>query len=354
MDLSFLKNEIFKLILKTEKTSYREWGFSYGLMGTELLLREAQSKLESSKIANAINQLAQARKNIFLKNQEHLSLWGGAAGSYFLDSLTEDGLDIDSSFYAKVKGKLNNEGKFELMSGAIGIGILALKIGDTQLLRIIDDYLFNLKSYRRLEDNSDVMNHHSNLSVHLDLGIPHGLSGLILFLSFHYELTRNNRCREHIEKTVDILLSILKENNSTIIPPLYPNPGKNIRNGWAYGNFATGFALFRAGISLNKPELSDIGKNLLIKGDLSHKESQVEQIMSIGNSGRLMILKEMLNHSNRNEIKNLFNLIKNEHCISSAENGILYGREGELLCSLSLESNSATNWETMFLLKGVS
>lgn len=222
-----------------------------------------------------------------------------------------------------------------------------------------------------------------------NLGIAHGILGIILCMLRIYDLNINKDfCELIIKSLISELLSfknILK--GKIFFPPRATDENEIkdemhflLQDGWCYGNLSVGYTLLKANKIIKEDKLQLLADSLIENSLVDVKElsrNLKSPIICHGKSGFLLLLISMLQNNlfkkNKilSEINNISSLIRKQHSKSSKfgfvdeelqknnvikidNMGILEGSLGIILSLNELNhlnsKLSAINWKDMFLL----
>ncbi len=233
--------------------SFDDFSLASGLGG--LVLLRLEESLRSPSIENC--QILSVELEKLLRNpRKDLSLFYGEGADLWL--LNKYLQHIPSSTLAtellvryqkwKVRSRqlLTLPGRSELIRGAVGFGVLGRSMKDDEFLEEILTY-FETQSphFFRLEDTGDVSSDSGTLSRVTDLGLAHGISGILAFLVSYEGSPEEERARRLSEV---IFTTLAREAEAKKLLPKFTPDGENSwHQGWCYGNLSTAYALKLAG-----------------------------------------------------------------------------------------------------------
>jgi len=307
-------------------------------------------------------------------------LFGGSVGLLWLEGkllslldkdLSESQKKIIETNYNKKKENLKKilplylktEARFELISGAIGIGVSLSLSDEVEHELILDSFIEQKKEFstiigyylNSLEDTSQILNNDAKMSNKINTGISHGMSGILLYCSYliDHNILKDKAMfiGEFIYKTIDNISNSLGERN---IPSYYPDNLPPKQNTWCYGDMGIGIAMMKYSLSSNRLNLFKKGEKRFFLGVNAFNQQQKKDLCLCHGLGSFISLIETYNSFKENKSVDLTHLsneaasLLEKNISNSAE--FITGGFGEIL-SLISENNSFTNWESLFLLR---
>ncbi len=293
-------------------------------------------------------------------------LFNGLAGklwilSKFIKASPEASEDRQTEFQM-IRDRLCDEtavhllrpGRYELMNGAVGIGIAALSFGDDQILQLVNSYLQRYQDqHYRFNDTARIYSDDEPLTEIRDLGVSHGLPGIILYCSYYLEVRGEDPLIKKLllNSGETLLKDILVA--GPLIPKFLPGGMPSVHQGWCYGNLSTGLSLLKAGKVLKEKRFSDAGMEL-IRSALPFFTDFVftQHHLCHGTGSLLLLLKEIVPFFPANEWDLVISRAQASlGTAAGSEGGLLTGFVGERLARASYFEASLSNWESLFLLK---
>lgn len=378
MSLKIDYTELFENFIHNHSLSFRSnyCGLVEGELGIILLM--VWKYLTTRKcyyLEIAINQV-----NLSIdKYKDDSSLGYGLAGlawiinlmykNNLLDSqLGEDWLDeadkkLKKSFYTKLK---NND--IDYFKGASGIFFYFLHAHGDDIL--INDYLLFIDKKIKKNDWATLIPlQDGSFAKTINLGVPHGLCGLILLLLQVKEET-NLDVNNLIYKIAIKLLSYKTEGNAYDFAAhiwLEKKPKDNQATvlAWCYGDLSIGYAFYKAGMMINSHDLLLEGQKILDK--TLHRIDCIENDFTFchGYPSIYYIYYKLYTLSKKTQFlsaseewmqkaKNIFETeIKNPSKLdfSFLQNASLfYGFPGFFLSLFSISNNEFSCWDKCLLL----
>jgi hypothetical protein len=215
----------------------------------------------------------------------------------FEDFYSQISACLHQSMYYYVK----EEGYFDFLHGAIGIGMLFTQVNTTQSLKytqelicLLDD--ISIKEGNRIKWKSQVITAGSVYN----FGLSHGIPSIIAFLANAYKNGIEKRISlELMNGAVNYLLSYESDKSDEIsIFPSYVDfngiPNVNSRLAWCYGDLGTSMSLWLAAdatnnqdlkqkvinIFLNSSERTDLIKNGVKDAGICHGSAGIAHIFN--------------------------------------------------------------------------
>lgn len=329
----------------------KEYSLANGILGASLLNLELFLQTnESFYLEKSQNHLKKSFKLLSLRPIFVPSLFGGVLGFFWLGkkkALLESSKPIlqslEQSLENQVKSFLTIQGRWELVSGAIGIAI-SLPF-DHILQEHIHNYILNeLTSYkwpRSPLNTEQILSKNFEMSDRVNTGIAHGISGALLYLSYYLECCECEKTRKALLKNYELILSISKELSAKSIPSFYPDNVPPRRNTWCYGDMGIAFALKVAGKTLGRKGDMNMIQNRYEKGKMAFlNESDDEGGLCHGRAS-FDLLNQFFYNDNVST--------QNSRSLTSTNPGFIMGDIGLALSQLSIPSLS--NWESLLLLR---
>jgi len=275
---------------------------------------------------------------------------------------------------------------FEFFNGIVGKGMYFLEGQITKNDYTILEKIITILQKGALRDKNGLSwltENKLTQEKYFDLGIPHGLPGIILFLCKSY---KKNICRnivkELIFQAVNWLLSCEKQNGQGSFPHIIPGTSGG-RMAWCYGDMSISVALFESANVLKLPFIKEKAIKLLendARRDIStamvfknEKLNLFDHGLCHGTAGIAMIFNNFYRKTGLSTFKEAanywldFTLFMKKVDDPTAISGfffpvpvkgewentpyILEGAAGVGLCYLSFISEKYSNWEKIFLLQ---
>lgn len=194
----------------------------------------------------------------------------------------------------------------------------------------------------------------------VDLGISHGQSGVICFLSWIIlsNAINDQKALSKIKKVLKSALNIFPDNPSNI-PAFYIGDAERNKHfpGWCYGNIGMGFAHLLASKALGDKEVEIKGLSILqsFASDELVINQQVNTFLCHGTSG---VAHTLARASELVESKELFELSRDwysmvlKDCVNeiSHDKGLMNSSIGTALSLLSASENVLPEWDRFMLL----
>ena len=179
--------------------------------------------------------------------------------------------DIDESLYEGMIILLNNK-EYGCINGAISMGMYfyyRYRLGCEQCKEYLELFIDLLRNIAVEKDNTlewiSVIDYET-FEQGYNLGIAHGIPGILLFLrKLYLENIKNDVIADIIIKTSNFLLSqkhSLKTHKSFFYDISGKTKGRDSRLGWCYGDMSVGYSLFMTS-SLGEIERKDVNDNSL-------------------------------------------------------------------------------------------
>ncbi len=186
-----------------------------------------------------------------------ISLYGGLVGYLWLHQYIYGKKGQRSKVYKQTKkevvGQVNSikakEVPYDLVDGWVGTGIFFLSEGPRKNKNNLEKIIKKIISYKT---TTSIGEHYLTIKPggpRIDLGLAHGLSGLLLFFSLCYKYKIEPKtCRREAENIV-LLMNRIYKINGRAMPSYFPinEDSLNRRVAWCYGDLSYGFALTAAG-----------------------------------------------------------------------------------------------------------
>jgi hypothetical protein len=202
----------------------------------------------------------------------HLGLLGGVAGLGWAVAHLTDGDDA-VGLTAAIEGVLRrslaarDRVPYDLVTGVVGVGVFAIELGDAgrPLARLVLDELmaraepkgaglawFTAPALLTVDQRREAPNGH------WDLGLAHGIGGVIALLARYVARGIDPRARSLLEGAVAFLLGAAPPSDTGRFPAWLadgtPLASGTRRLAWCYGDLGLATALVAAGRSCERPE----------------------------------------------------------------------------------------------------
>ncbi|MBC77724.1 MAG: hypothetical protein CME64_17090 [Halobacteriovoraceae bacterium] len=346
--------------------SIKRAGLVDGFAGVSLLYLEAYHKTKNEGYySKALGYLKLSLAKESASKVRTPFLFGGSLGITWVlkralevhnSPALESQFNKRFSLHSGLAQYLDQEGRYELMSGAVGVGVLAKSLGDEELLGEVLNYLerFLVKDelydghsfYRSLEDTSEIWNPDAQTTNRINTGLSHGISGVLLFLN-GLEDPRAISIQDALAQTL-IYINQNKETKS--LPSYFPASEGPKQNSWCYGDMGVGLALAAYGVKRENSLALETGKEIFLRGrTLFQKQKQKSLCLCHGVS----VVKLMLINFNRLTNSDLTLSAEEEALLNTEFNDFAFinGDAGRLLAQCS-SLDSVTGWEGLLLLRG--
>lgn len=340
-------------------------GLVDGFAGVSLLYLEAFHKEQDEKhYSKALGYLKLALAKESVSKIYTPFLFGGSLGvTWVLNQFLR--VENSSAFQAQLQTRatsnkglvkyLEREGRYELLSGAVGIGVLAKSLGDAELLSEVLDYLekFLVSDeeydghffYKSLEDTSKIWRSDAQLKNRINTGLSHGISGVLLFLN-ELDDPRAIKIQDALAET---LIYLNQRKKTKALPSYFPDNEEPKQNSWCYGDMGIGLALSAYGVRRHNSEALKAGTEIFLRGRMLFQEQKHKSLCLCHgiSTVKLMLVK--------------FNKLTNSSLVLSEEeeakldskysnHAFITGDAGRLLAQSS-SLDSSTGWESLLLLR---
>ena len=276
-------NSCLEILEKIPFTSHN--GLVVGKSGLLLYLHHLSQKFQNDSYTEKIYDTL---NDIFTQNINNYSFGYGITSFMWIleiinqeDILGEDINNIDS-ILEKECSLMINKNNLDYYEGALGILFyfsekkIAYKNFDLLVYRLLQRLELN---FQKNEWYMKIREENGEFSESINLGTPHGVTGILLLLL----LIRNKTSLDvnsMIIKMCNFLLSFRFHKQSSIQFPsrVMKNGEKRLSNiAWCYGDLMAAYALLKAGLLLQKNEFIEIAKSTL-KATINRAETQKEEL----------------------------------------------------------------------------
>lgn len=315
--------------------------------------------------------------NLIGQVKDDYSLGYGLAGLCWVIDLMKNEIegseewlgDANESLFNKTDFLLH-QGNLDFFRGTVGILFYFLTQNNTkEYINLLEDFLkiidqkieknaWELKSFR--EDK---------WVTEINLGVPHGITGILLFLLLVKEKNILQVDRQ-ILKLAELLLSYRKTNSEKCYFPSKIIEGDEWMDsciGWCYGDLTIGYALLKTSILFKIDEYKDI--SLRILRNTIHRDDYFHDVMILchGYVSNALIYDRIFKLSGETcfqeaatnwkvsvdqlyekQYKSFIN--KKEHCDFFNDPSLFYGFPGLFLAKLSWNNEIDTKWSDCLLL----
>lgn len=175
--------------------------------------------------------------------------------------LNDVDIALEKEFYLKL-----SDNNIDYFNGASGILFYFLHARNN--ITLINNYFTFLHNKTKSKDWSTSVRLKGILYKYINLGVPHGLCGLLLLLLQAKE--KNIDVDQLIYCMIEELLSYKIAGSHYHYPPHFwigkmPDYNPKIGLAWCYGDLSTGYAMYKAGVMLNNQEILREGIEIVEK-----------------------------------------------------------------------------------------
>jgi hypothetical protein len=267
---------------------------------------------------------------------------------------------------------------FDFLYGIIGLGNYFVESENFEMIDLIINKLddWSVKGFDNCKWVSNIHINQVSTGVY-DLGLAHGISSIIIFLSKCLTLKHESKTKELLQYSVNYLLLSEKLSEAKVLPAYILEKNNiyilNYRLAWCYGELGTSIALWHAGCALNDIKLKNKAIKVCIKTTY-RKKKESTQIMDAGfchgSSGVAHIYKIMFEYTGIDKFDKASaywinkTLLYSKHKDGLAgykawhedngyynEYGILEGVSGIGLVLLGFLTNNNTKWDKCLLIR---
>lgn len=330
-----LSNIFNKINLGFDNLSYAE-GISGIAHGLNILQNENISNIPDVSEINSLNDLVYSSLMNDINSSFHDLLYGSVGkANYLLESNYFNKttlIELSNSFYKGVD---------------------------------IKNTVLNWKKHSKTSNNEEIY----------DLGIAHGLPGLLILLSKIYRLNpTNEELRKRLILGVEFIFKRMRNDSSffSLFPPVLkigdPNKEES-RLAWCYGDLSVGIALFHIAINLSNRNILNIAFKILMH-TTTRKDLEITNVVDPGlchgSTGLANMYSRLFNYTKRQEFKDAAKhwlkislesfLLKDDYYLEyektfkSHSLGLLIGYAGIGLALISAISEIEPKWDNVFLL----
>lgn len=287
--------------------------------------------------------------------------------------------DIDDLLIKKIKIDIKNK-NIDLLYGLIGSGVYFLsRKSNNRQIEYIDKIIEGLISI----SEKDIKNRMiwksffdvQNGKERYDLGLAHGNSSVIVFLSKCLQLSKSEKIEVLLRNLIGFMFDNVNPEGSYSVFPnwtLLPEDLKNkSRLAWCYGDLGISMALYQAGKALKDTEIINKSVNICLSttNRKSHDETAIKDAgICHGSSGLAYMYNIMYNNTGNKEFKKASEYWLNETInLAKFDDGLagykvwtdegykvnyalLEGISGIGLVFLSFLTNEISSWDRALLL----
>ncbi|MCS3557564.1 MULTISPECIES: lanthionine synthetase C family protein [unclassified Sphingobacterium] len=254
----------------------------------------------------------------FMSSFDSYSFCSGLSGGlYLFEILKEKNLleietndiieQLDKYLSNNLESELEN-GHYDFMHGALGIGLFYLKIGQIEKVQKIVNYLSETAIY---DDKSKGYKWNSNVDysgeIAVNISLSHGMSSIVIFLSKVIEKKiAVNMAFKLLRGAVNFLLSqeLDYKQYGSYFPYRCIEEKSKSRLSWCYGDLGVAIGLFKASFVLNDSSLRREALFVLeesTKRNMLTEDNIIEGGVCHGSAGLAMIYNRMFLET-KNEI----------------------------------------------------
>lgn len=174
--------------------------------------------------------------------------------------------ELDIAF-KEFSGNQDNQNNLDSMSGIIAVGHYYLCAMPLINYKKEVEKIIELIETLAIENESDLFwqfSHSETKKLNIELGISHGISGVInfLILAFNQQI-KTEECLRMINKGIRYILKFA-ENNGTALFPVEVLSRKRLQYcNLAYGDIGIGYVIFKSGIIIKNSQYIDTGLNII-------------------------------------------------------------------------------------------
>jgi lantibiotic biosynthesis protein len=269
-----------------------------------------------------------------------------------------------------------NKNNFDYFNGASGLLFYFLSKDEMtpETKKLICDFILGLEKNKEKESSFYYKFKENNLEqLVLNLGVPHGITGIILMLLL---IKEKNIINLEFDSLIHYFVNKLFENENInnseyYFAPTISSDSNNFSKSvlaWCYGDLTTGYAIFKTGLLLNEEKYINVGLKIL--KDTTRRTDNHDEKLSLchGYPSISCVYDEIYRKTNDlvfyeaakkwkiliyDELSNAFakNNYKNEDIYSVCENTSLFqGLPGLLLSVLTYGDETINEWKKCLLL----
>ncbi len=276
-----IKKLIFEIVVGPSIGVSDQCGLVKGASGSLLLLMQEYKSSLNNKLLNKIHK----QVNQLIDGWDHnYTLGYGITGlAWTLEVLKKEGLDFDNfdewsdeidKLIVREARKMLFVGNFDFFNGASGLVsyLLSKQSACLNSESIFHDYIYNLNYYKDKKSSFYYKEMDTDLYVK-NLGVPHGITGIILILLLIYDSGYlKDQTRELIESFIDELIRCMCQDNRVfqLGSTLCVDNNYTTRSvlAWCYGDLMAGYAIHKAGLLLENFIWQSKGIEILEKSTL--------------------------------------------------------------------------------------
>lgn len=393
-------------VLKKNNLKYKEYSVAVSYPALCILFSEAHEHFPEEKFEEVAHEYLKKINNSFERNRvDDISLFDGLSGvGYAAECMSQNG-----RYYQKFIASLNekiiervgqniiayrksplNELYYDVMYGMVGVGNYLLKFSYKEAVRdILDsiilyitelcnpDYVDNPKFTIDSKNSPLFTSIRNKGKKYVNLGIAHGIPGMLLFLIKVYE------AKIYIPKQLDTIKFVANYLSECCIKrekELFWESQKIVginnidaiaaRDAWCYGTPGVAYSLLCASEVLEDGKMFQLAVDSM-KLSLKERREIISPTFCHGLSGLCCLARKFYEHTLDgyfcdayiNLLKDIVNLyheeapfgfedkeIKRGKIVSEDEIGLLTGVSGVILTILSCYRPIVTQWDSIFLL----
>lgn len=247
-------------------------------------------------------------------DKRDLTLGSGMAGCAWLISIMKKmkcaPINVDN-WLSEMEPLMNkecllmiNDNNFDYFNGASGIIFYILNKDEfsSEDISIISKYIETLEKNQKSESSFRYKKEDAEDQIILNLGVPHGITGIILILLLIKEKTQMDlKIDSLINNFVGLLIKNIKNQKNQFYFPSYIIEGKQSYSpsvlAWCYGDLTSCYAIFKTGILLNNSAFKKFGLNILTKTTQRNDSHNSSTILCHGSSSMICIYNELFNQT---------------------------------------------------------
>jgi len=219
----------------------------------------------------------------------------------------DQSINFDKILLKKLEVEMANN-HYDILHGALGIGLYFLNKGDSKIVNKIIDYLLESAE---VDKNKNIYKWKSKLNregeIGFNISLSHGIAGIVVFLS---KLIKEKSNRESdLEKMLLGAINYidsqrLDDNYYSFFPYQSKQNQSESRLAWCYGDLGVGICYWTAGCALNDVELKSKAIDILLASTkrTSFEQTQIEDAgICHGSAGVCLIFRRMYIETNISE-----------------------------------------------------
>jgi len=220
------------------------------------------------------------------------------------DWFTEVDLFLEMEFFRKIQ-----ESNVDYFEGAMGILFYFLEKENypkDKLDSYIASFCKYVSNHAQKEDwiKTQFNAKENKINNVINLGVPHGISGVLLLLLIIKEKRETSNNDSLIETIIELIISfeLKNENKYSYYPLVYGYDTQNFSiMGWCYGDLMVGYAIYKAGMLLNIPRYVVYGMDILVASTFRGNNFKDKLVLCHGFTS-LFYIYHCIYHKTKNEI----------------------------------------------------